>query len=249
MNTTFRQRLRNGERVLGTIVSLNCPAVVELLSEIGFDWFFLDGEHSAYSASDIQPLLQAASDDVACIVRVPGQEEGPIKHILDLGATGVIVPQVNTAEEASKIVSYCRYSPEGARGVGIGRAHAYGLKFQEYVKRANEEVTVIVQAEHIDAVKNIESIVKVDGVDAVLIGPYDLSASMGKMGQLDDAEVVSALKTISSTCMKAGMPVGIFGLTPDSVKPYIDEGYTLIVVGVDTLLLGNAAKGVLRELA
>jgi 2-keto-3-deoxy-L-rhamnonate aldolase RhmA len=145
-------------------------------------------------------------------------------------------------------VRYARYAPEGARGVGLARAHGYGFRFREYLESANDEVAVIVQAEHIRAVENIEAIVAVTGIDAVLLGPYDLSASLGKTGQLDDAEVVAAIEHVTATCVAAGVALGYFGVSADAVRPAIERGCTLIVAGVDTVLLGAAAKSLLAEL-
>ena len=172
----------------------------------------------------------------------------PVKKALDLGAAGVIVPQVNTAQQAERIVRSCRYPPEGERGVGIARAHGYGLRFQPYVGSANAQTTVIVQAEHIRAVENIERIVAVPGVDAVLVGPYDLSASLGRMGEVDHPDVTQAIEHVTSACRTAGVKLGIFGVSAAAVRPALERGYTLVVAGVDTLMLGQTAQALLREL-
>ncbi len=248
MPGNFRSRLASGETLIGTMVTLPTPAVAEILADVGFDWLFIDGEHGPLETSDILAILQAVGDRVACVVRVPAAEEVPIKKVLDLGAAGIIAPQVNTVEQAAAVVRYARYAPAGARGVGLARAHGYGMHFAEYLKSANEQVAVIVQAEHAQAVDNIEAIVKVEGIDAVLLGPYDLSASLGKMGQIDDPAVTGAIDHVTETCRAAGMPLGYFGVTADAVRPYVERGYTLIVAGVDTLLLGGAAKSLLSEL-
>jgi len=248
MPTDFRTRLIGGEKLLGTMVTLPCPATAEILADIGFDWLFVDGEHGPLETGDILAILQAVGDRTACIVRVPSADEVPIKKVLDLGARGIIVPQVNTAEQAANVVRFARYSPQGSRGVGLARAHGYGMRFGEYLASANEQISVVVQAEHARAAENIESIVKVEGVDAVLLGPYDLSASFGKPGQLDDPEVTGAIDRITDACRNAGMPLGYFGVTADAVQPFLDRGYTLIVAGVDTLLLGGAAQGLLANL-
>jgi 2-keto-3-deoxy-L-rhamnonate aldolase RhmA len=181
-------------------------------------------------------------------VRLESNQEVPIKKALDVGAAGIIAPQVNSVEEAEAVVCFSKYSPQGVRGVGIGRAHGYGLRFQDYVETANESLAVVVQIEHIDAVRNIEAIVGVPGVDAVLVGPYDLSASLGKIGEVDHPDVLSAIDRVTRVCDQAGVRLGIFGLSADAVKPYIDEGYTLIIAGVDTLMLGQAAQNVFDEL-
>ncbi|MDA1142372.1 MAG: aldolase/citrate lyase family protein [Planctomycetota bacterium] len=248
MRKDFRARLRGGEKVFGTIVTLASTSTAELLGRIGFDWLFIDGEHGPLETGDIQGILQAVGDKAACIVRVPEANETYIKRILDLGADGIIAPQVNSAEQAEHVVRSARYSPVGSRGVGIGRAHGYGMAFKEYIESANEQVTVVVQAEHVDAVENIESIVKVEGIDAVLLGPYDLSASMGKMGQIEDPEVVAAIDHVTGTCLAANIPLGYFGVTAEAVRPYADKGFTFLVAGTDTIFLGSAAEATLTAM-
>jgi 2-keto-3-deoxy-L-rhamnonate aldolase RhmA len=245
----FRSRLRNGEKLLGTMVTLPTASTAEILADAGFDWLFIDGEHGPLSTSDILGILQAVGHRVACIVRVPICDEAEIKKVLDLGAQGVIVPQVNTAEQAADVVRFSRYAPLGSRGVGLARAHGYGFRFAEYVASANDDVVVVVQAEHKTAVENIQSIIEVPGIDCVLLGPYDLSASYGKMGQISDPEVVGGIARVTSACQTAGIPLGYFGVTADAVKPYADQGYTLLVAGVDVLFLGNGARKTLKELS
>lgn len=248
MGSDFRARLIRGEKLLGTMVTLGSPTTAEILAEIGFDWLFVDGEHGPLETGELLGILQAADRRTPCIVRVPEGNEVAIKKVLDLGAEGIIVPQVNTPEQTADVVKFARYAPQGARGVGLARAHGYGLRFQEYMQTANDQVAVIVQAEHALAAENIEKIVKVPGVDAILLGPYDLSASLGHTGELDHPSVVQAIDHITKTCQGAKMPLGYFGVTAESVKPMIERGYTLIVAGVDTLLLGLAAKRLLADL-
>lgn len=247
MSRTFRQRLIAGERLIGTLISLNSSEAAEVLSSLGFDWFFLDNEHSPLEALELQGIVRAAGS-TPCVVRVSHSAEVPIKKALDIGAAGIIAPMVNSAEQAAQVVSWAKYPPAGTRGVGIGRAHGYGLKFQEYVAGANDEIAVIVQCEHINAVNDIERIVRVPGVDAVLIGPYDLSASMGRLGEVTHPEVVAAIDRVTAACRAANVPLGIFGLSASAVQPYIARGYTLIVAGVDTVLLGQAAAQLLAQI-
>jgi len=248
MQPEFRARLQRGETLLGTMVTLASPSAAEILSGIGFDWLFVDGEHGPLEIGDLLGILQAVGGRAACLVRVPEGNEVAIKQVLDLGADGVIVPQCNTAEQAADVVRFARYAPLGVRGVGLARAHGYGLKFQEYMDTANDCVSVVIQAEHVRAVENIESIVKVPGIDAVLLGPYDLSASLGQTGNLDHPDVVAAIDRVTSVCQEAGIPLGYFGVSAAAVKPFIGRGCTLIVAGVDTLLLGGAARRMLADL-
>ena len=248
MANDFRARLKRRETLLGTMVTLASPATAEILAALQFDWLFVDAEHGPLETRELLGILQAVGERTACIVRVPEAAELPIKKVLDLGAHGIIVPQVNSAEQAADVVRWARYAPEGARGVGLARAHGYGLRFREYVSAANREIAVIVQAEHVRAVENIDAIVRVPGVDAVLLGPYDLSASLGMMGQIDSPEVVAAIDRVTHACNSAGMPLGYFGVTAAAVQPFMARGYTLSVAGVDPLYLANGAKGLLEEL-
>ena len=248
MQTSFRQKLRDQVTLLGTMVTLPCPATSEILAELGFDWLFIDGEHGPLESAELLGILQAVSHKIPCIVRVPAAGEVAIKKVLDLGAHGIIVPMVNTVQQAEEVVQHARYAPIGSRGVGLARAHGYGLTFQEYVESANESISVIVQTEHIRSVENIEEIVKVDGVDAIQLGPYDLAASMGKMGQVDDPAVVEAIDHVIATCQKAELAIGWFGISAEAVQPYIERGCSLITAGVDTLMLASAGGRMLKSL-
>ena len=243
---TFRARLQAGETLVGTMVTLPTAATAEILADCGFDWLFVDAEHGPLDTGDILGILQAVGHRVSCIVRVPECSEAWIKRVLDLGAHGVIVPQTNSAETVAEVVRHARYAPGGGRGVGLARAHGYGFRFREYVQSANDETAVIVQAEHRDAVNNIEQIVRVPGIDAVLLGPYDMSASYDKMGQIDDPEITEAIRRVISTCRSAGIPVGSFGVTADAVRSYAEQGCQFLCAGVDVLFLGGAA-GRMRE--
>jgi 2-keto-3-deoxy-L-rhamnonate aldolase RhmA len=248
MSNEFRARLKRREKLIGTMVTLASAASAEVLASVGFDWLFVDAEHGPLETRELTSILQAVGDKAACVVRLPEAAEVPIKKALDLGAAGIIVPQVNTAELAAEVVRWSRYAPEGERGVGLARAQGYGLKFREYLSRANREIAVIVQAEHARAVENIDAIARVQGIDAVLVGPYDLSASLGLMGQIDAPAVVAAIDRVTAACCSVGMPLGIFGVTASAVRPYAARGYSLLVAGVDTLYLANGAQALLAEL-
>lgn len=248
MNLSLRKRLHQGNLALGTILSLNSPDVAEILSHLGFDWLFIDAEHSTLDPHDLKALFQAVGDSLPCVVRIPALDEIAVKKTLDAGAAGLLVPQVQDAGQVEQLVRWGRYHPAGARGLGFGRAQGYGLNVGAYLETANEDVLLSVQAERIEAVRNIESIVQVPGLDAVLVGPYDLSASMGLPGQVDHPDVQAAIQQVARACFAAGMPVGIFGMTAGAVRPYIEQGFQFIVCGVDTVLLGNAARQLLQEL-
>ena len=249
MNHRFRARLLGGELLIGPVVTLPTPEVAEILAGIGFDWLFVDTEHSPMGMRDAQALLQAAGPRCPGLVRVPAGDEVWIKKALDIGASGLIVPQVHSAEQAERVVSLCKYPPQGSRGVGVARAQGYGSRFGEYVATANEQLAVVIQAESAEAVRNIGSIAGVPGIDAVLVGPYDLSASLGKPGDLSDPDVHGAIATVTETCLNAGVRLGAFGADATAVRPFIDQGFTLIAAGIDTLFLSGAASDLLSALA
>lgn len=246
-NKAFTEKLHNGDLLIGTLISLASPEIVEILSHAGYDWLFIDAEHGAFNPQQTQPMLQAAGN-TPCVIRVPAGDDIWIKKALDIGAAGIIVPQVHTAEQAEQIINQCKYSPTGNRGVGIGRAHTYGLNFENTIKNANDETAVILQAESQRAIDNIEEIVKVPGLDAILIGPYDLSASLGRIGEVNHPEVQEAINRIADVCKAAEIKLGYFGVNASAVRPAIENGFTLITVGVDTLFVIKSATETLEEL-
>ena len=244
----FIERLRNDELLLGTMLTIPAPEVAEMTAKCGFDWLFMDGEHAALSILDWQRMIQAVGGRSASILRIPSCGEAEIKKALDIGADGIIAPGVNSVAIAADIVQWCKYPPQGRRGVGLGRAQGYGLDFADYVGSANDELAVIVQAEHIDAVDNIDAIVQVEGIDSVFIGPYDLSASMGRMGEVDHPDVIAAIDTVFEACKKQGLAIGYFGVDADSVKAYIEKGSHFICAGVDAGFVVRGAQDILENL-
>jgi 4-hydroxy-2-oxoheptanedioate aldolase len=249
MNETrnFAQRLRDGDILTGTLVSLPSPEICELLASVGYDWLFIDAEHGAYNPQQAQGMLQAAAP-TPCVIRVPVGESVWIKKALDIGAAGIIVPQVHNSTQAREIIHNCKYAPVGDRGIGIGRAHKYGIEFERYLENANDETAVILQAESSEAVENINDIVDLKGLDAILIGPYDLSASLGKPGEIEHPIVQSAINKIISACQRANVRMGYFGVNAEAVLPYKDKGFTLLTVGVDTTFLIKSASQTLTDM-
>lgn len=248
MNTTFKQKLAKGKPLFGPLITLPSAETAEMIAGAGFDWLFIDCEHGNIDVADVQRILQTVGTKCHCIARTPLNDEIWIKRLLDTGVEGIFVPQVNSAEEVRKAVSFCKYPPEGKRSVGLARAHGYGAGFKEYVERANRDIAVIIQVEHIEGVKNIDSIVNVQGVDCIFIGPYDLSASMGMTGNVQSPEVLAAIETVVKACKLKGIPMGIFGVNAEAVIPWIKKGFSLIASSTDTLMLGSAAGKMLKHL-
>jgi 2-keto-3-deoxy-L-rhamnonate aldolase RhmA len=178
------------------------------------------------------------------LVRVGENSPNLIKRVMDAGAYGVIVPMVNTREQAQAAVKAVKYPPIGTRGVGLARAQGYGFDFDEYAATVNEQSVVIVQVEHIESVRNLESILSVDGVDGCIIGPYDLSGSIGVPGNFTHPDVLAALKKVEQVCKKMNMPLGIHVIQPDYrlVLENAKKGYTFIAFSLDSLFLGTICR-------
>ena len=248
MSASFRERLRRGDRLVGTLLGLAASELAEIAVDAGFDWLFIDMEHGALETRDVLRIVQAVREPCACLVRVPETSEMWIKKALDTGAAGIIVPHVNGPDDAARAVLWSKYPPQGARSVGFSRANRYGTRFQENVDTANSETVVVAQVEHIDGVRTIEAILAVPGVDAVFIGPYDLSASLGKPGRIQDPDVREAIGTVAAACAARRVPAGIFAAGLDASAKALEEGYTLVCSGIDIGLYARSAGEIVRQL-
>ena len=248
MLSDLKARLHRGEILIRTILGMPSPEVAEVLAAAGFDWLFIDAEHGAMGPMAVQRLLQAADHSTPCLVRPPDRGEAWTKKCLDAGAAGLVVPRVNSPQAAEQAVRWAKYPPRGDRSVGISRAHGYGAGFADYLARADEKILVVIQIEHIDAVDCIEQIVKVPGIDVLFVGPYDLSASMGKIGEVSDPEVLAAMERVQQCAVAAGVPLGIFAADADTARLYLRGGYQLVAVGTDALFLAAGAGQALAVL-
>lgn len=243
--TSLKNKLASNRLTIGSWITMGHPSVVEVMLQSDFDWLVIDMEHSSISLETAQVLVSVIeAKGCTPLVRVENNDPNIIKRVMDLGAHGVIVPQVNSKQDAERAVKSVKYPPEGERGVGLYRAQGYGEKFDEYKKWLKKESVVIAQIENIKAVENIEEIVKVEGIDGLIIGPYDLSGSMGIPGEYKDKKVVEALKKVEEVCKKAGKPLGYHVIPPDhkELKEKIDSGYTFLAFSIDFLFLGRKCK-------
>ncbi len=247
MNDSFRDRLRHGEPLLGTLLSLPSPEIAELLAQCGFDWLFLDMEHGLLDFAAVQRMVQAAGPACACLVRVPSADPNTIGKALDTGATGLVVPHVSSAAAAAAAVRSAKYPPLGDRSIGAARAQGYGRRLASAMAQGNDESIVVAQVEHVAALGQIDAMLDVQGVDAVFIGPFDLSASMGKPGEITAAEVRAAIDTLAGACAARGKPHGIFVVDGDAAREAFACGRSLVCVSSDTLLLADAASYLLSR--
>lgn len=244
----FRSRLLAHERLIGTLLTLPTPSIAEMCAEAGMDWLFLDMEHGSLDLQDVQRIAQAVNNRCPCVVRVPINDRMWIGKVLDLGVSGIIIPQVNSAEDAQRAVFAAKYPPQGGRGVGVGRAARYGANLSGYLQNGNDETAIIAQIEHRDAVENMEAIANVVGVDALMIGPLDLSGSFGKPAQIDAPEVQAAITRVREFGMARKIPMSLFCPDAERAQKALREGYTLIPVATDNLIFLRAATAMMKTI-
>jgi len=243
----IKEKLKRGEVSIGSWISLAHVSNAEILAAAGYDWIAIETEHTAIDMREVLRLIMAIEGRGAVpMVRLAGIDPLQAKTALDSGAAGLLVPLVNTRAAAELAVTMAKYPPQGFRGMGVARAHGYGKHFAEYVSQANEDTLLVVQIEHIEAVRNIEEILSVPGIDGTFIGPYDLSASLGIPGQIDHPEVQAAKQRVLEVTLAHGLTAGIHLLHPDqaaaNLRQCIVEGYRFIALGSDIMFLGESSR-------
>lgn len=248
----IKRKLAAREPSIGTWMSMAHPSIAEILSASGYEWVVIETEHTAIDASEVLRLIMAIQGNGSIpLVRMAGIDPLQAKTVLDSGAAGVLVPNVNTREEAEACVAMTKYPPVGRRGVGLARAQGYGTAFDDYVTRANEGTLLFVQIEHVEAVRNVEEILKVEGIDGTFIGPYDLSMSMGLPGQLDHPKVRAAMDRVLEATLSAGRAAGIHLVQPDRapsrLRECLAQGYRFVALGTDILFLGDGSRALAQE--
>ena len=244
MIKSLKNKLADKEISIGSWITIGHPSVVEIMSTAGFDWLAIDIEHSSINIEKIRDLIiTIKSCDIAALVRVGKNDDLIIKSVLDAGADGIIVPMVCSKEDAEKAVSNVYYPPRGKRGVGLSRAQGYGIAFDKYKKWLQSEVVIIAQIEHKYGVKNLEDIISVEGIDSIIIGPYDLSASLGIPGELNNPLLVDSINEIEKCCNKNDFPLGFHVIQTDHslVNQKIQNNYKFIGFSLDFYFLGDMA--------
>ena len=236
---------------IGSWITLNNPSIAEIMADAGFDWLCVDLEHSTTDYNEAQLLISAIqSKGIKAYVRVGENNARIIKRVLDAGADGIIVPSVNSKEDAIKAVNAVNYPPIGKRGVGLARAQNYGFNFEDYRDGKAKNITLIVQIEHINAINELEEIINTDGIDGTFIGPYDLSGSIGKPGNWDDEDVKEALVKYEKIAKKYDKLMGFHVVPPDYnlVNDKIDKGYNFIAFGFDAIFLGSIIRKEIKNI-
>lgn len=245
----FKRTLQQATPLYGLWLGLPHSSCAEIAAGAGFDWLLIDCEHAPYSLMDVQQHLQAiAPYDVPAIVRPVEGRTAVLKQLLDIGAQTFLVPMVDSVEQAAQLVRDVRYPPDGIRGLGTSMARAaHWNGIPDYLTKANQEICLIVQAESVSALEQLEDIVEVDGVDAVFIGPSDLSASMGHIGNPGHPEVVEAIERGFASIKQAGKAAGVLAVDPKLAEHYVKLGANFVGVGVDASLLATSVRNLAAQ--
>jgi len=237
---SISNKLQNKEIIIGSWITLAHPGIAEIMASSGFDWLAIDLEHSTITIKEAEELIRVISlSNVTPLVRLTSNNEEQIKRVMDAGADGVIVPMIKTVDDVMRVVDAIKYPPQGKRGVGLARAQGYGARFDEYLDWQKDNSVIIIQIEHIDAVNNLEALLAIDEVDGFIIGPYDLSASMGIPGQFDHADFIVVMKKINEIASRTEVPSGIHIIEPDveQIIRRIEDGYRFIAYSLDIRML------------
>jgi 2-dehydro-3-deoxyglucarate aldolase len=240
----IRNKLQNGSYSVGSWMQIPHPSIAEIMGQAGYDWVAIDMEHGAISPHQLPDLFRALElGETLPLVRLAYGHQKDCKKALDAGAGGVIIPMIESAEQLNQIVDVCRWPPAGKRGVGLSRANLFGKFFQGYVREAQQPL-IIAMIENHDGVNNLDDILKVKGLDAILIGPYDLSASMGITAQFDHLDFRNVLKNIKKKSDLASVPCGVHVVDPSEtdLKERIAEGYRFIAYAIDSTILISSSN-------
>ena len=247
----LKYKLKNKIQTYGSWITISSPIIPEIMSIAKFDWLCVDLEHSSIDLNDLLSIIiSIENNNIAPIVRVGENNPNLIKRVMDIGAYGVIVPNIKSREEALKAVKSVKYPPAGNRGVGLFKAQKFGSEFEKYTRWLKNESVVILQIEHIDAVKKIDEIFSVKGIDAYMIGPYDLSGSINKTGKLNDPMMKSLINKIIKAGKKYSITAGIHSVSPDpkdAIK-FKKNGFKFLSISLDSIFLSNKAKSTLDEI-
>ena len=245
MNAHLKDSLESNSHPLGTWISVGHAAVAEVSASLGFDFILIDLEHTSMTLETVETLvraIEATDGNTETIVRVPWNDHVRIKRILDIDVAGIMVPMLESAKEAEELVKATRYPPEGIRGIASGRAAEYGQSFEEYVSNANGDIVIIGQIESQKGVAHTEEIAAIEGIDALFVGPADLSAAYGVFAQWESSELVDAMGTVIDVAGQTDTPVGTLTVDPDDMKMRLDQGFDYLIVGKDTSYLADANR-------
>jgi 2-dehydro-3-deoxyglucarate aldolase len=240
----IRKKIKNNKASIGTWQQIPHASISEILSFSGYDWIAIDMEHGSISAHQLPNLCRAIElGETLSLVRLSESTSKECKQALDAGAGGVIAPMIETAAQLINIKDFCCWPPSGKRGVGFSRANLFGKNFNNY-KKESQSPLLIAQIEHINAVDNLKEILNVEGLDAIIVGPYDLSASMGITGDFNNSKFLKIMDKIVKRCNQFNIPYGDHIVQPDPklLKLRVSQGFRFIAYSIDAVFLNNSAK-------
>ncbi len=243
--TKIKKALRSGKASIGSWMQIPNASVAEIMGDAGYDWVAVDLEHGGFSQEIIQDIFRALElGGTSPFARVAQCSAKDIKQALDAGAQGIILPMIEVREQLEQAISWGNYPPRGTRGVGYSRANMFGKKLNSYVQNEAQQIVVVAQIEHIRAVQNLDSILSVKLLDAIMVGPYDLSGSMNITGQFEHPDFLRVIKAIHDKTNKYQIPMGLHIVQPDKAVLHekMKQGYQLIAYGTDAVFLYNAAE-------
>jgi 2-keto-3-deoxy-L-rhamnonate aldolase RhmA len=248
LENRVKELLKKGEVTFGSWVTIGHPDVAEIMANVGFDWLIFDTEHAPLSIETVEAQLAAINGtSVTPLIRVAWNDMVLIKRALDIGAKGLLIPWINTKEDAERAVKACKYPMAGVRGVAPRRASRYGLDLNEYLATADKNLLIILQIETAEAVKNVEEILSVDGVDAFFVGPADLSASLGFLGKWDHPRAIEATQNVLRAGKKLGVPGGIHAMNLDIAIQHAKDGFQFIALSSDYGFLLDQSRAALQK--
>lgn len=248
MLTSLKDKLQKNEPAIGGWIMTGNTTVAEIMARAGYDWVAIDIEHTGITIREVEELIRTITSlGVPALVRLTAtHDEFQIKRVMDAGATGIIAPLVRTAEDAQKAVAAMNYPPKGVRGVAIGRAAEYGANegLKRYQDWLESGAVCIAQIEHIEAVENAEAILNTPGIDGYIMGPYDLSCSMGLTAQFDHPDFIAAMARVKAAGETTGKPGGLHVVEPDEamLKAKLEEGYRFLAYSIDTRILDTVCR-------
>lgn len=240
----IREKLSSGLYSVGSWIQIPDASISEIMGKSGYDWVAVDLEHGSVSVSQLPNLFRAIElGGTLPLARVAQGGAKECKQALDAGAGGIIIPMIENANQLANVISVCRWPPSGTRGVGFSRANTFGKYFEDYSVEA-ENPLIVAMIENINAVNDLDKILNVKGLDAIFVGPYDLSASMGITGKFDELEFINAIEKIKNLCAKKGIACGMHIVKPDTdlLKRRISEGYQFIAYSMDSVFITTSAE-------
>lgn len=253
MKNRMLEKMKRGEQTVGTFLSTGNAAFAECIGYAGLDYYVIDTEHGPMGVETAVELIKSAElHGTTSLVRARDSSRTSILKLLDIGAQGVVIPNIRSIQEVRDIVSYGKYYPVGRRGIATARACGYGYSESmsslcDYLTEANESTMLLPQCETLECLERIEEITAIDGVDGIFVGPFDLSMAMGKLGQFDDPEFNASLSRILKACKDNGKYCFIFSTTKENTKKFFTQGFDSVTVSIDTNVFTDAYKRLMEE--